>query len=220
MNLNELVGVKKYKDIPLHTLIDDVMAEKGYDKIGSGAFGAAYRKPGADYVYKLFVRDSCYAKFIRHAMKNPSIHYPKVHGFKSLTSFWKRLESQANEKLYIVKIEYVEPGLGDYDYTSLASMVRYYGSNPIKKDTFQEHMKDEKYANTPEKLKQTYSFFNTCYRTMLLLRGCDNDLHPGNFGIRNARTPEETFVLLDPAVNIKEINRADHPVNRRYSDFD
>jgi hypothetical protein len=109
MHLNELTGVKKYHEIPLHELIAEVMAENGFEKIGKGMFGVAYKRPADNYVYKLYIEDYAYSYFIKYAQEHSSPFFPKIHGFKTLRAFWKRLEMDIDEKLMIAKVEYVTP---------------------------------------------------------------------------------------------------------------
>jgi hypothetical protein len=222
MNINELTGVKQYKDIPLHDLITKVMADNGFEKLGSGAFGVAYRHGNDPFVYKLFVKDSCYAGFVEYAKENPSIHYPKIYGFKSLTSFWKRPPAQVDERLYVAKVEYIEPF--PYEYASsrgLSGFIRQFGSNGVyNRDIAIAHAKSTDYGgNGPEYVDRMIAFAIDCAKALRQLSSkCYPDLHIGNLGIRRIGN-EDIFVVIDPALSPNDSGSENHPLDRKYINF-
>ena len=61
---------------------DEILRNAGYSRLGNGAFGAVYRKPGKPYVLKVFTaKDQAYRDFVALAMahkNNP--HFPRFIG--------------------------------------------------------------------------------------------------------------------------------------------
>lgn len=69
-----------------------ILINAGYKHLGRGGQGAAFQKPGAPYVVKLFdARDKAYLTFIRVAMANTdNPHFPKFFGkpIKITDDYW------------------------------------------------------------------------------------------------------------------------------------
>ncbi len=60
---------------------NNYMADNGFTKLGQGAFGAVYEKPGYPWVFKLFANDAAYLAWINYVVKNQSNeHVPKLKG--------------------------------------------------------------------------------------------------------------------------------------------
>lgn len=60
---------------------DQILDKAGYKRLGNGAFGAVYEKPGVDYVLKVFSStDRAYIDFIKLVKSYPNKHFPKFIG--------------------------------------------------------------------------------------------------------------------------------------------
>lgn len=60
---------------------NEYMSDNGFNKLGQGAFGAVYEKPGYPWVFKLFANDAAYLAWINYVAKNQSNeHVPKLKG--------------------------------------------------------------------------------------------------------------------------------------------
>lgn len=109
MKLLELKGVKKYYDITRYDL-EHLLSKEGIKIIGTGRYGTVYWNPSWDYVVKMTTNDPYYMRFIDYVIKNPNKHYPKIKKKPiNLRAFYKRHRDNLNEKLFIVKIEKLEP---------------------------------------------------------------------------------------------------------------
>jgi hypothetical protein len=228
MNINELTGVKQYKDMQLPDLITKVMADNGFEKLGAGSFGVAYKRPKDDYVYKLFVEDSAYAKFIEYSMKNPSAYFPRVDGYKSLSAFWKRAPRQLDERLYVAKVEFIMVGrslqhefqvIADHIY-SIFSGIEYWLSKDSTTEEIESYIIDaiadyEIEGISPALVNKLVDFIDTI-RNFSGATDIDFpaavDIHPGNIGFRK----NGEWVLVDPVFDGKEMstNNYHHPTGR------
>jgi hypothetical protein len=58
------------------------LEDAGYKALGAGSFGSVYKKPGSNYVLKLFESDDngyiTYLNMIKNHQNNP--HFPKIRG--------------------------------------------------------------------------------------------------------------------------------------------
>ena len=60
---------------------NNYMYENGFEKLGQGAFGAVYEKPGYPWVFKLFANDAAYLAWINYVVNHQSNeHVPKIKG--------------------------------------------------------------------------------------------------------------------------------------------
>ncbi len=109
MKLAELKGVKKYHHLSRWD-IDQLLSKEGIDIIGNGKYGQVYSHKSWDYVIKVTKNDPYYMSFIDHVIKHPNKHYPKIIKKPlNLRAFYSRLRKDTHEKLFIVKIEKLEP---------------------------------------------------------------------------------------------------------------
>jgi hypothetical protein len=221
MKLNELVGVKQYKQLTLPQLIQKVMEENGFSPAGTGSFGMVFRRGDDPFVYKIFLRDGCYGKFMEYAKKNPMVYFPKVHAFKSLSAFWKRLPEHVDERLYIAKVEYLVPVYdgaagstsGDWRIKALLSNIRTAKYEDMSFSEIKNLVKtDNAEASSPEKLQYIAEFIYTWLTLVDNFSECTTDVHSGNIG----RRPSGSYVLMDPVFNTDEIGSSAsfHPGSR------
>jgi hypothetical protein len=223
MKLNELVGVKKYKDMQLPELITQVMNDNGFKKLGKGALGVAFKRQGDPYVYKLFVKDSCYQQFIEYAMKNPSKNFPRIYGFKSLSAFWKRPEINIDERLYIAKVEYITLAeQSQYENTGISNFIEEqlkYGSDlstldrAFQVDVDNGNIRIDSGVNVDVLAANAKEFiFVVAAMINALPKFCSIDIHGENYGYRE----NGDMVILDPAVdwNDYDVRNTYHPTDR------
>lgn len=60
---------------------NDFMLNHGFTRLGEGAFGAVYEKPGYPWVFKVFHGDPAYLDFLNYALKNQqNPHIPQFKG--------------------------------------------------------------------------------------------------------------------------------------------
>lgn len=74
-------STKPIQRISQITQFTNFLKQHGFDKLGSGSFGAVYEKPGYPWVFKIFTQDSAYLDFIKYVLShqnNPSL--PKLKG--------------------------------------------------------------------------------------------------------------------------------------------
>lgn len=100
--------IYKAVDKIAYSSIKDIFAELkklGYIKtemLGSGIFGAVFKRPNDPYVIKVFKHDKQYLKYLEYARQhqhNP--HVPKIRG--------KIMKPYRNFQLYLVRIEELVP---------------------------------------------------------------------------------------------------------------
>lgn len=61
--------------------VDEILNSSGYTRLGAGAYGAVYEKPGASYVLKVFTtKDIAYIDYIKLCMSNQSDYFPRFIG--------------------------------------------------------------------------------------------------------------------------------------------
>jgi hypothetical protein len=107
MRLDELTGVKKYRERDLHDVISDFV-KAGGEWLGSGRYANVIGFPGRDYVWKFFPNDSCYIGFVRWALRNPAPYLPVfLNKPRWIVPFYRRQKTEA--KLCVVKLERLEP---------------------------------------------------------------------------------------------------------------
>jgi hypothetical protein len=213
MKLNELTGVKQFRQLTLPQLIQKVMEENKFTLIGEGSFGLVFRRGNDSFVYKIFLRDGCYGKFMEYAQKNPMIYFPKVHAFKSLRSFWKRLPEHIDERLYVAKVEYLEkvkagPAgsvAGDWRVKALLSNIREAKYEHMSFSEIKELVtRDNAEASTPDKIQYISEFIYTWLTLEDNFSECTTDIHDGNIG----RRAGGSYVLIDPVFNTAKIGSA------------
>jgi hypothetical protein len=235
MRLNELTGIKNrgYDKLTLPELITQVMKDNGFVKLGTGAFGVAYRRGNDPYVYKLFVQDTGYSKFLEYAQKHSSHNLPKIYGVQSLTAFWKRPEINIDERLYIAKVEYI-PGLnkGSKFAKLFDELPEYEGLDFVEGSTLPldriYEIIHSKASDIVEDLALKMNKFeindvsNALFSAAGVLlyagAGFEVDAHSGNFGLR----ADDSIVCIDPLVkrSMTEPNFRFHPTDRDDGDTD
>lgn len=92
MNLNELVGVKRYRDHDIQQLIHAFSTEGGYELISRGRMAYAFGTPGKNEVLKVWRKDTAYEHFVELAHEwHRNKHVPRfftpvkeltIHGLK------------------------------------------------------------------------------------------------------------------------------------------
>ncbi|RYD64581.1 MAG: hypothetical protein EOP83_09405 [Verrucomicrobiaceae bacterium] len=106
MRLDELTGVKRHKTRYLSDVLADFQAAGG--SVSSGQYGTVLSMPKWSYVFKFFVSDDPYLRFVRWAVKNPSPFVPRFYGSaRRITPFYMRGEN--TPQVYVVKMEKLEP---------------------------------------------------------------------------------------------------------------
>lgn len=104
MKLDELLGVKRIKDLPKSSLVRFLDEYTPYKNAGSGHFANVFEKDGV--IYKFWIMDPAYDKFIEYVEKhkdNP--HLPKfLSRRKQLTAFHRRHKDHP-KKINYIKIE-------------------------------------------------------------------------------------------------------------------
>lgn len=107
MRLDELTGVKRYRDRSLHDALWD-FTRAGGEVLGVGRFGTVITHPSWDHVYKFFAHDDGYLRFVRWVLKNPDPAFPRfLSKPKRIVPFFKR--HRREPYLYVVKIERLLP---------------------------------------------------------------------------------------------------------------
>jgi hypothetical protein len=209
MNLNELTGVKQYKDMQLPDLITKVMSDNGFEKLGEGSFGVAYKRPGDNYVYKLYVADAGYSQFIEYAQSHSSPHLPRIFGSKSLSAFWKRPPKNIDERLYVAKVEYITPAEeidGDDGY-NMVNLINSRIRHELDIDALDDHTKEMAVAamSFAQEIQSLVRETNSHTH--------DLDLTTNNVGFRS----NGDVVMIDPL--FKTGKSGEHPLKRRNSSF-
>lgn len=108
MNLTELIGVKKYRDLTADQLAKLMHDMTPFKLQGKGAFASAFEKDGK--IYKFWLADAGYDKFLEYVEENqdnPCL--PKLLSkVKTVTAFFKRPE-HAPSKVKYVQLEKLLP---------------------------------------------------------------------------------------------------------------
>lgn len=101
MNLNELIGVKRYRDHDLQQLIHAFSTESGYELISRGRMAYAFGAPGKNEVLKVWQRDTAYEHFVELAHEwHRNKHVPRFFTpVKELTIHGLRLKYVRMERL-------------------------------------------------------------------------------------------------------------------------
>lgn len=106
--LDELIGVKKYRHLTARQIMKKMEDELGLKKLGSGAFGDVIQSPDPNWVYKVIEVDPAYEDFLEFIKAEPNTHYPIIKRTKTMTSFFKRYQIQEN-KFKVIVIEKLYP---------------------------------------------------------------------------------------------------------------
>lgn len=107
MRLDELIGIKKYKDYDVEDedIIVKHMMHLGLKHLGSGSSGHVFLDKSGNAVKLYSPDDVCYTAFVEYCQKHSSVHLPKIISKKI------RL---ANKDYYMVRFERLHP-IQDYD---------------------------------------------------------------------------------------------------------
>lgn len=106
-NINELAGVKRFRDMPVADVLSYFKSQMGNGPVtmlGKGAHGAAFMI--GNNVYKMWMQDSAYQAFVNYALQhqdNPFL--PKFYsGIKQMPAFFIR-GANAPDKVNFIKME-------------------------------------------------------------------------------------------------------------------
>ena len=208
--LDELIGVKKYKDLTARQIMKKMEDELGLKKLGSGAFGDVMQSPDPNWVYKVLEKDPAYEEYIDFIAKNPNKHYPKIKRVKKMTSFFKRYQVQES-KFTVIVIEKLEPipqeridfavDLVNSDVDDIPS------HNPDGDEnysglTLEELMSHDWEEWTSEDMWSTYYAARTLRKSELKRSGTFMDLHKNNIMQR----ADGTIVLIDPVASYEGLD--------------
>jgi hypothetical protein len=201
VQLSELTGVKQYRDKDLEQVF---MALKAF--VTGGSASRVIVKD--DTVWKFWVQDNAYEKFIKYSLAHSNIGaLPKFKsGVKMFSPFFKRPKGFP-EKIKYVKMEKLEE-LGHNENildanASIVSFCQRVANMPAKTyDDQVQHFKLFKISDeTTLNLKQIYKIIHDLQNVYdgdeLLNADGDNglDLHNGNIMRRGS-----TFVIVDPGL--------------------
>ena len=202
--LDELIGVKKYKDLTANQIMKKMEDELGLKKMGNGAFGHVIESPSdPNWVYKVIEKDPAYEEYINFVMKVRDNHYPKIKRVKKMTSFFKRYGIQEN-KFTVIVIEKLEPVPEDkmnfvHDLVNAETLSEVPSVLPNNQPNFSSYtyieLMDEKWPGWKD--GEMRDLFEAARDTHRLSRKLDDyflDLHRGNIMQRK----DGTIVLIDP----------------------
>lgn len=208
MQLLELVGVKKYYDKNLDGIVD-LFAQK-HKVIGGGMFSIVF-DADADTIYKFWIKDPGYEKFVNYCIKNKSNPYlPKFKSpIKTISTFFER-PADFPDKIKYIKMEKLSPytdehriGISDWDkMVQLIADVMYI--NDFDVDQTMDFIKTESPRGrkcSPEELKEVRKVARILFDLGKLVSNPANDidLHRGNFMFRSNQ-----FVIIDPIAEVSD----------------
>lgn len=124
MKLLELTGVKALKDKDVTQLIHDLSSgDSKFKKAGAGVAAQVFVHEDGT-IYKFWVKDSAYEKFVEFIEKNSSNpHLPKLKSkVKELTAFFKKPE-HFPDKVKYVKLEKLTPITDDTKFTGARHLI-------------------------------------------------------------------------------------------------
>lgn len=200
MLLNELTGIKSFKDKPGKEILDYLKSTYGIQQ-SAGTFGVVLSHPSWKHVLKLFAKDDCYLHFVDYVLKHPNPHFPKVEKKPvQLTTFFKK-SATTPDKFYVVKMEKLEK-LGKAELNLFDSM-----DSKIFVETYKEAVKHDDVKGwvthitkelkiDPFLLKKNLGFIKAYLEIedMELPASCKTDLHSENVMKRK----DGTMVIIDP----------------------
>jgi len=205
-NLNELFGVKKYKDATKSEVIRD-LENRGIEWVGQGKYSTILGSAKWNYVYKFFERDDSYLRFVRFAIKTPHSAFPKfLSKPKKIVPFYKR--SVKNPYVYVIKIEKLET-IKDKE---LLKWIVYHLENEASKlfnqtpatvftiapEERKFKNRGDEYAVKAKEIYYKYPQLKTLVEGFYLLMKHDfkdsHDIHEGNFMQR----ADGSLVIIDP----------------------
>lgn len=109
MKLDELLGVKHLYDKHLNDVLKVFTTGSTYKKLGQGATATAFAQ-GDEYVYKFWLKDTSYEKYVNYCLDNQdNPHIPVLYSdIKKLHSFFTRVEDFP-DKIRYIKMERLKP---------------------------------------------------------------------------------------------------------------
>lgn len=127
MRLDELAGTKKYADFTVKDVLYHLVAKHGHEVASDGYHSRTILVNGKDYVYKFWVDDQGYEKFLEYVKANPSPFLPKVlKGPKAMSRFFsKPLHSKILKFRYAVLEKLSKPS--DADLMKYGLIIRVVG---------------------------------------------------------------------------------------------
>lgn len=182
MRLLELTGYRQYQDMNRFDLVHTILKPRGFTMLDSGKYSEVWHRDGDAYLYKIYDQDLCYDEFLKYAENHPNPHYPKVYWRKSLRAFWSRYETDLDERLIIVKLEYLPHALPDNIWNPLNYLVN--------QGVFKQ--KDQK--QLPDDVREMMIAVQHAWYLATEGAGCSIDAHHANVRQRD----DGTIVIIDP----------------------
>ena len=222
MRLTELTGVKKYQDMTqdeLATLLNDMTP---YKKVGKGTFSHVFKKD--DKIYKFWLGDSAYDKFLDYVVKHPlNLCLPKLLSkVKVIKTFFKRHVKTPGEIKY-VQLEELKPvtdsyivqahpggknSLGEFEAetvtiydicATLATAGRKEKKNAVKVNELALKFLGMEVNYDKVRNPDLLNLVKTVSE-LITMDGIESDLHSGNFMLRG-----DQLVIIDPCVDTEEL---------------
>lgn len=218
MKLNELVGVKKFIGMNSTEVLDFLKNTQGKLKpLGSGANAVALTD-GTD-VYKFWMLDSAYDKFIKYVQANQQNPFlPQLKSaVKTIPAFFLR-HKNAPDKIKYVKMEKLSPvqNVTGYEYPVSPDFAEKLNIDDAI-DAIEALPRRSSFTEVLEKLKNniskkpftmdpnTVAFLKTMHEIYGLVGGgAYIDFHDGNFMLRG-----DQLVFLDPLADDEDVELND-----------
>lgn len=204
MKLTEILG--NTKKFTFKDYLDKVIS-KNANFIKPGSFGIAIQDKATNIVYKMWMVDHAYEKWIRYCIKNqgkydciPKIYSKKIHTLHNL--FIRDFDAYPNFK--IIKIEPLSPIPDNHTYS-----VKFPDEQTYNQETFNVICKYFMTCSTYHSAtllkfenESDQNMFDDILKVLFVdLTGSEYDLKPNNFMIRNGK-----LVIVDPIVDWQDIN--------------
>ena len=178
-----------------HPNITDIMSDRGWTMVGSGAMGGVFIHPNYEYALKIFSKkDFCYLSFAREVMNSSNPHFPKFKGNPVKIGHFIALRL---EKLTPITVEEYQSYYGLLAYVSVNDIFDNWsvrrGLSHLKTDMPDVDLK--KVADNFE--KENPQFVGALNITTKIAKKftCELDMHYGNFMKRG-----NTWVIIDPVI--------------------
>lgn len=162
------------------------LKQRGYEKLGKGAYASIWAKPGENTIVKLFDNDDVpYQKYISLISSNPNDHFPKLKG-KIV---------KINSKYNAIRMEKLEP-ISDSDFMKLGLGPVYHYLNYLK-DPNISPLSDENKQDVLTKIDQLESDQPGIKKAFeILAKNFKSfDIKPDNFMLRG-----NIIVIIDPVL--------------------
>lgn len=163
-----------------------LLKDKGFQRVGAGAFGVVFMHPQLDYALKVFYDDPAYSKFVRYAQANPqNPHLPKFRGKMMRVS----------DKMLAVRMEKLTPTSGNKFLATASYYAGMIDHDPdMTIDDFFTRIHGRIPPDVIEYYEQDPSLLETL-KELAIVKGGDAmfDLHEGNFMLRG-----DVYVVIDP----------------------